>query len=347
MLITLFPIHHTRAGRFPPIYRPALFFVMLGKAKFCFLAYSLLFCSPSFAQVDGQDSLSKRISELRLKSNAHGKFVSELLADPFEFREIQVPEKIDQPELPSNRVDETLKDQELKTETYVPERGLLTDGPQLENEPSLENEDQDLNPLPMAGTDGLGDPIELAKESVEQETSSETIIHESKPPTRREGYYFGPFVGFAFPDDSAVRYPKVAYSSDGGVVAGLRFGHDFGRTRLEGDYSFLTHKIKNSSGSGRSNLHNFQSRFIFEHEVGSRADLRAGIGLGLGIVDQELAGKDYNGVGFSYDFLLGWSFRAMENWSINLDYRHYLTAAHKNYDRLQGHIIELSAGFDF
>jgi hypothetical protein len=25
----LFPIHHTRAGRFPPIYRPALFCVLV------------------------------------------------------------------------------------------------------------------------------------------------------------------------------------------------------------------------------------------------------------------------------------------------------------------------------
>ena len=63
-------------------------------------------------------------------------------------------------------------------------------------------------------------------------------------------------------------------------------------------------------------------------------------------INKDLDGKEYDGVGFSYDFLLGWSYRVMNNWSINLDYRHYLTAAHKNYDRLQGHIIELSAGFD-
>ena len=38
-----------------------------------------------------------------------------------------------------------------------------------------------------------------------------------------------------------------------------------------------------------------------------------------------------------------------ELWKIgrlSLDYKHYLTSAHENYDRLQGHMIELSAGFD-
>ena len=52
------------------------------------------------------------------------------------------------------------------------------------------------------------------------------------------------------------------------------------------------------------------------------------------------------GLGFVMTSFLGWSYRVMENWSLNLDYRHYLTAAHENYDRLQGHVIELSAGFD-
>ena len=101
-----------------------------------------------------------------------------------------------------------------------------------------------------------------------------------------------------------------------------------------------------SGASGRTNLHNFQSRLILEKSLGKRADLRLGIGLGIAFVNKELDGHKYDGVGFSYDFLLGWSYRVMENWSLGLDYKHYLTSAHENYDRLQGHMIELSVGFD-
>ena len=93
-------------------------------------------------------------------------------------------------------------------------------------------------------------------------------------------------------------------------------------------------------------MHNLQSRLILEKKIGDRADLRGGIGLGLSFIEKSFIGENFDGVGFSYDFLLGWSFRVMENWSIHMDYRHYLTAAHKKYDRLQGHVVELSAGFD-
>ena len=124
------------------------------------------------------------------------------------------------------------------------------------------------------------------------------------------------------------------------------FGNDFGFTRIEGEYGFLTHNIHSPGKSGDVQLHNLQSRLILEKSLGSRADLRGGIGLGLSFIDKNLGGENYDGVGFSYDFLLGWSFRVMDNWSINMDYRHYLTAAHENYDRLQGHVVELSTSFD-
>ena len=173
-------------------------------------------------------------------------------------------------------------------------------------------------------------------------------MYAPKVPQRRLGYFFGPFIGPVFPDDSAVRTGSgtEGYQSDTGVTAGLRIGNDFGFTRIEGEYGFLTHNIHSPGKSGDVQLHNLQSRLILEKSLGSRADLRGGIGLGLSFIDKNLGGENYDGVGFSYDFLLGWSFRVMDNWSINMDYRHYLTAAHENYDRLQGHVVELSTSFD-
>ena len=136
------------------------------------------------------------------------------------------------------------------------------------------------------------------------------------------------------------------YDSKGGVVGGFRLGNDFGSARIEAEYAFLTHEIESILDSGDANIHNLKSRLILEKSLGKRADFRGGIGLGIAFINLDLGGKEYDGVGFSYDFLLGWSYRVMDNWSMNIDYRHYLTAAHKNYDRLQGHIVELSVGFD-
>ena len=184
------------------------------------------------------------------------------------------------------------------------------------------------------------------KKDVQPPTYDE--LYSPKVVQRRLGYYFGPFLSAVFADDSAVKNTSnIPYQSKGGVATGLRVGNDFGNTRIEGEYAYLTHKISGLSGaSGRTNLHNFQSRLILEKSLGKRADLRLGIGLGIAFVNKELDGHKYDGVGFSYDFLLGWSYRVMENWSLGLDYKHYLTSAHENYDRLQGHMIELSVGFD-
>ena len=158
-------------------------------------------------------------------------------------------------------------------------------------------------------------------------------LYKSSFPERRLGYYFGPFLGFAFPDDIANE------QSNNGMLIGLRLGRDFGSLRVEGEYSFLSHDIESK---GDSNLHNFFSRLILENELGNRADLRAGIGLGLTSVSTSMGDH----FGFAYDFLLGWSYRVSDHWSICLDYRYFLTAASKDIGRAQGHILELGTNFD-
>jgi hypothetical protein len=299
-----------------------------------------MYANSVYAVVE-ENILSQKIAELRLKSHAHGKFVSELLGNPVEFEPIKVGANSSLQSLASSTkvVDKPLAPTEISSSPPLSPSSDL---------PDVEEMEVVQNPLPGPVDDSS--PSSLPEESIfPHQSPSHTKtpdtydeLYKPKIPQRRMGYYFGPFAGLVFPDDGAVRYPKESFQSDGGIIGGLRLGHDFGGIRVEGEYAFLTHKISH----GRSNLHNFQGRFILEKNVGSRADLRGGIGMGLGIVNHDYKGHDYKGAGFCYDFLLGWSYRVMENWSLNLDYRHYLTAAHENYDRLQGHVIELSAGFD-
>ena len=87
-----------------------------------------------------------------------------------------------------------------------------------------------------------------------------------------------------------------------------------------------------------------------EKEIGDRFDLRFGLGMGMGIVGMEgssvTSTDDYSGTGFAYDFLLGTSYRLSDNWSLQADYRYYLTAAHDNYDHVKSHLWLLSASLD-
>ena len=108
----------------------------------------------------------------------------------------------------------------------------------------------------------------------------------------------------------------------------------------------LNYGIDNASSSGEVSVHNISGRFLMEKEVGDRLDLRAGLGMGLTLIEKKFLSESFDGSGFSYDLLLGFSIRVMENWSILVDYRYFITAAHKNYDRLQSHLFELSANFD-
>jgi len=339
------PPHPRRAV--PANLPPGAFFFPLGFVKrlFIFLStVSLIFLPVALYGIDVD--LAQKIAELRLKSKAHGKFVSELLVNEPKFLPIDAPSPVSADFVPIEP-DNTPSLPKVKLPAVV-EPQAPSPQPEVTSLPSegfTENQPEE-DPLPS--------PVEpLVKNrsnqsSTENETTTYEELYAPKVPQRRLGYFFGPFIGPVFPDDSAVRpgSEKKGYQSDSGWTAGLRIGNDFGFTRIEGEYGFLTHNIHSSDKSGKVQLHNLQSRLILEKSLGSRADIRGGIGLGLSFIDKTLGGQNFDGVGFSYDFLLGWSFRIMDNWSINMDYRHYLTAAHENYDRLQGHVVELSASFD-
>jgi opacity protein-like surface antigen len=348
------PPHPRRAV--PANLPPGAFFILMGAVSKQTLLFSALFLGTFiFADDSGSLSLSEKIAQLRLKSNAHGKYVNELLAEPITLQSFNA---INEPSLINIEPAVGAKEPSALPGDYLP----LIDMPEPfseANSPVIAIEE---NPSPLPVAEVVEEELDLVKEVPVNpgfDPGMNRDFNTEQPPTydelyspkvvqRRLGYYFGPFLSAVFADDSAVKKTsRIPYHSKGGVATGLRVGNDFGNTRIEGEYAYLTHKISGLSGAtGRTNLHNFQSRLILEKSLGDRADLRLGIGLGIAFVNKELEGHKYDGVGFSYDFLLGWSYRVMENWSLGLDYKHYLTSAHKNYDRLQGHMIELSVGFD-
>ena len=380
------PPHPRRAV--PANLPPGAFFIQMD-ALIKWVALSCLCLTialPGIAKLD--PGLSSKIAELRLKSNAHGKFVEDLLArevklgliDPSEFPQkfdnqlLQTEEDFNLPEviLP----DPPTSDVQYGEANWSEDPGddifnqdnqadVISDLPEviLPNPPASELEPEETN-WPEDEGDGQffderdqgsedlfseDNPVAQTNSSDQQNQTTYEELYASKVPQRRVGYYFGPFIGPVFPDDSAVKDntgSKTSYKSNGGVVGGFRIGNDFGSARIEGEYAFLTYSTDSDVGSGRNAFHNLNSRLIMEKSLGGRADIRVGIGLGVGFINKELGGKEYDGVGFSYDFLLGWSFRVSDNWSVNLDYRHYLTSAHESYDRAQGHIVEFGAGFD-
>jgi len=348
------PPHPRRAV--PANLPPGAFFSSTGISRFLVKFFSflcgsfILLCATASAESDL--SVADKIAALRTKSSAHNRFVTELLAQKFQRIEVAPPVKEMVPPVfkddPPAEVVSSVNDlpevflptNEYTDETESPREFVYNDPPSApveESEPSFDVLVGEAEYQPAGST-------LYTSEGVPVPTYDD--LYSPKFPQRRIGYYFGPFLALAFPDNSALGASSIKYESKTGISTGIRMGKDFGTSRFEGEYSFLTSKITAGALSGRSNLHNFTSRLILEKNLGEQADFRAGLGLGFGFVDQDLGGAQYDGVGFSYDFLLGWSYRIQNNWSIGVDYRYYLTAAHEDYDRLQGHIIEFSAGFD-
>lgn len=173
-----------------------------------------------------------------------------------------------------------------------------------------------------------------------------SALYDSKVPERHLGYYFGALLGFSIPEDGALRDQVAAnkepYESDLGFLMGLHLGKDFGSSRVEAEYNYLNF---DGSGGVEVSSHNMMLRLMLEHEVGDRFDLRTGLGMGIGFLNFE-HGQDYGGTSFAYDFMVGMGYRVAENWSLQVDYRYFLTAANDEYDRLKSHMILLSADFD-
>ncbi|MDC1005855.1 porin family protein [Opitutales bacterium] len=299
---------------------------------FSFLLLPLFFLS---GQNQGQ-SIAERLAELKARSNVHENQVSQLLA-----------------ERPLGRTDFTIPNNEAVPVLPPPPPPSIV--PAVPEVRRVEQQDEVI-PVPI-------EPATLA-EANDQNNSTESKedldeayakLYEPDIPSRLEGYYFGPILGLVFPQDGAIRtlipstspatYTKEMYDSDSGYFIGLQAGKDFGRVRVEAEYSYHSFDAATASSSLSASIHNFFSRLILEKEIGDRFDIRAGLGMGIGIVTLEDT-ADYSGTGFAYDFLLGGAYRLAENWSLQVDYHYYLTAAHDHYDHIKSHLWTISASLD-
>jgi opacity protein-like surface antigen len=212
--------------------------------------------------------------------------------------------------------------------------------------PSLDDLVADPNQIKVSSSDG--NSSEKGEDDLDEAYAK---LYDSDTPSRHKGYYFGPLLGFIFPDDIATRTPNglipggydtTPYESDSGYLIGLQAGKDFGSIRLEGEYAY--HSFDASAGM-QATVHTFFSRIILEKEIGERFDIRTGLGMGVGLVSLE-KGVEFSGVGFAYDFLLGVAYRVGENWGLQCDYRYFLTAANDEYDRMNSHVWLFSASVD-
>ena len=299
---------------------------------FSFLLLPLFFLS---GQNQGQ-SIAERLAELKARSNVHENQVSQLLA-----------------ERPLGRTDFTIPNNEAVPVLPPPPPPSIV--PAVPEALRVEQQNEVI-PVPI-------EPATLA-EANDQNNSTESKedldeayakLYEPEIPSRLEGYYFGPILGLVFPQDGAIRtlipstspatYTKEIYDSDSGYFIGLQAGKDFGRVRVEAEYSYHSFDAATASSSLSASIHNFFSRLILEKEIGDRFDIRAGLGMGIGIVTLEDT-ADYSGTGFAYDFLLGGAYRLAENWSLQVDYHYYLTAAHDHYDHIKSHLWTISASLD-
>ena len=285
-------------------------------------------------QIQGQ-SIAERLAELKARSNVHENQVSQLLA-----------------ERPLGRTDFTIPNNEAVPVLPPPPPPSIV--PVVPEARRVEQQDEIIpDPLESATPTEANDQNN-STESKEDLDEAYAKLYEPEIPSRLEGYYFGPILGLVFPQDGAIRtsdpfipgtYTKEIYGSDSGYFIGLQAGKDFGRVRVEAEYSYHSFDAATSSSSLSASIHNFFSRLILEKEIGDRFDIRAGLGMGIGIVTLEDT-ADYSGTGFAYDFLLGGAYRLAENWSLQFDYHYYLTAAHDHYDHIKSHLWTISASLD-
>ncbi len=290
--------------------------------------YLILFSGMASVFLHGQTDVTDRLKLLREKSKSHQNYIDSILENG---SKIEINDKFKSGNFSTTSDQEIVPDSvQLENAPGLPKGEFMN--PEFDEE-KLFNDGNFERSAFVASQAGESTRVNFENQDANAIEEHYENLYKASFPERRLGYYFGPFFGFAFPDDQS------EYQAKNGTLFGLRLGRDFGWIRTEGEYSFLSHEIEQT---GDSKLHNFFSRFILENELGEQADLRFGLGLGLSSVSI----PDADQFGFAYDFLIGWSYRVSNNWSICLDYRYYLTAASKDISRSKGHILEIGTNFD-
>jgi hypothetical protein len=287
---------------------------------FAFLVFvsALVFSSAQGNNINDFSSLANRAQSLSERLNAHEALLAEILSRPDPI--------YPRPRLPQPKPLQPVPPAPQPIET-VPKPGNIPGGR-----------------LPAPRYD-------RTQPKPDSDTSTPTPASQwEKPdmPLRNDGYYVGLVGGNVLPLDGAVRWNhgmgSASMQFENGYLAGVLLGHDFGFIRVEAEHDTIHYDQKN--GPGSAEVHPVLFRSIFEKEIGTRIDLRAGIGAGITLAQLNYDGKVFGGVSFCYDFLLGTGIRLNKSLALNLDYRYFLTAASDDYQRLQSNLLIASLQFD-
>ncbi|MDA9962591.1 hypothetical protein N9D63_06860 [Opitutales bacterium] len=210
-----------------------------------------------------------------------------------------------------------------------------------------------IEPAPKPGTIPGGrlpapryDQSQLSQPKQDSDTSTQTPASQwGKPdiPLRNDGYYLAILVGNVWPLNSGSRRGSTMEFEHGSLV-GVLLGRDFGTIRVEVEHDAVYYDQRD--GTGSAGIHPVLFRCIFEKEVGTRVDLRAGGGAGIALAKLNDGSNSYRDGSFCYDFLLGIGTRFNRTLTMNFDYRHFLTAASDHYQHLQSNLFTASLQFD-
>jgi hypothetical protein len=289
------------------------------------------------------DSINQKYLKLKQRSLDHEESIKALLSRPkITPTKFVLPE----PKFVSTELPEPLIDTKPSPAAPSAIGDENTVGIEIQNpdELSPEIDFDDLVNDPIGDTENI---LDVNVSASDDELLSAYDDFYAKPKvTRSVGYYFGPLFGFIFPQNGAVfnsSSPKTEYKSETGTILGLQFGRDFGKVRWDAEYNYMGF---DGETDFEVSANNFISHLNFDFEIGDRADLRTGLGLGVGFMNFDGNSDNYDGVGFIYDFVLGAGYRITPLWTLNLDYRYYSSAANDSYDQLKSHMLILNASFD-
>ena len=193
-------------------------------------------------------------------------------------------------------------------------------------------------------------PAQSKPDTTERPQTKSSFSIVPKQPFRSEGYYLGFVVATLISQSGGIRREAGAgtqseeLSFENGHMVGLLLGKDFGFVRVEAEHAILHSDGEN--GNGFSEIHPTTMRAILDRELTERLDFRLGIGFGVDRAKVNYDSKDYKGISFCYDFLVGLGIRLNERMGVNFDYRFFLTAATDEYKRLQNHLLAAQLQFD-
>ena len=145
--------------------------------------------------------------------------------------------------------------------------------------------------------------------------------------------------------------------SDNGFSSGIVFGRDFGRFRLEGEFSgrryhhsTIDFSYFNQSPSTPLDGHTIAFggliNALYDIELTKKIGIFIGAGTGVNGANIKLINKNLNDTLFAYQLLTGIVLDFAERASARLIYKYFTTAGSTHFDRLGSHNLELGIQVD-